>query len=634
MKDFWEQTEIDAVDLINDVKQGKVTIPSFQRGVVWKPEQSRLLIDSIKKGFPFGSILIYKDEKNHTQLIDGLQRSITVYDFITKPADYFNNDDVDESAVREIIKIGGINNSIETIKSKMYDEITKWIKKNHENMESIQGMQFRDLADELAKNFGFLIGKEKKVAELLQPMMKKFQKLCKSLSDTKIPALVYKGNSSNLPTIFERINREGTKLNKYQIYAASWTNYKIKISDTRLQELVSIVADRYDKLGGKGKLKVDNYDSTVFKRDAKLNVFELGYAFGKYLYIKYSDLFGNDTKPNDISSLGFNLINACLMRKASEMPYLNENIKLVGSDNDINQFLIQILNSIEFIQPILNPLYAFKGNKRTKNFSPPHTELQIVSIIAQAYKIRYVEYELDDNNILTNPTYLINRSKTSWKEDKKLIKSNLIAYYVSDILNDVWKGTGDKRLNDILLSQHDHYIKNYNIASFTKEFELWYEKTKDNRNERDKVAAPSDADKVILNIIYAQEFTAQQHLDSSKYDIEHLCTKKLMKTLLKDRPGLGLPISSIGNLCLLPEYNNRAKQDKLIYDDINYLGKLNITEIENKYTFTTKSDFDWIELQSSNDVFKNSYIDFLDRRFEKIKEKVIKSLFDHVEDLD
>jgi hypothetical protein len=42
-----------------------------------------------------------------------------------------------------------------------------------------------------------------------------------------------------------------------------------------------------------------------------------------------------------------------------------------------------------------------------------------------------------------------------------------------------------------------------------------------------------------------------------------------MKTLLKDRPGLGLPISSIGNLCLLPEYNNRAKQDKLIYDDIN-----------------------------------------------------------------
>jgi hypothetical protein len=33
------------------------------------------------------------------------------------------------------------------------------------------------------------------------------------------------------------------------------------------------------------------------------------------------------------------------------------------------------------------------------------------------------------------------------------------------------------------------------------------------------------------------------------------------------------------------------------------LRKINITEIENKYTFTTKSDFDWIEHQSSNDVF-------------------------------
>ena len=47
------------------------------------------LIDSIKKGIPFGSILLYNDEEaNNFRLIDGLQRCTTIYEFISNPANY------------------------------------------------------------------------------------------------------------------------------------------------------------------------------------------------------------------------------------------------------------------------------------------------------------------------------------------------------------------------------------------------------------------------------------------------------------------------------------------------------------------------------------------------------------------
>lgn len=47
-------------DLINDLERGRIRIPSFQRGFVWDPERVSYFIDSIYKGFPFGSILLWR----------------------------------------------------------------------------------------------------------------------------------------------------------------------------------------------------------------------------------------------------------------------------------------------------------------------------------------------------------------------------------------------------------------------------------------------------------------------------------------------------------------------------------------------------------------------------------------------
>ncbi|MFD1904641.1 DUF262 domain-containing protein [Paenibacillus rhizoplanae] len=39
---------------------GEIRIPAFQRGYVWSSEQVSYLLDSIYKGFPIGTILLWR----------------------------------------------------------------------------------------------------------------------------------------------------------------------------------------------------------------------------------------------------------------------------------------------------------------------------------------------------------------------------------------------------------------------------------------------------------------------------------------------------------------------------------------------------------------------------------------------
>ena len=88
---------------------------------------------------------------------------------------------------------------------------------------------------------------------------------------------------------------------------------------------------------------------------------------------------------------------------------------------------------------------------------------------------------------------------------------------------------------------------------------------------------------------------------------------------------LRLPIGSIGNLCLLPQRENRAKRDKTIYGDSSFLQKSSYTlaDWEGKFTFTTKSDLSWIDDSTlDQDTFEKKYLAYLDARFNAMMKKI------------
>jgi Uncharacterized conserved protein len=46
--------------LLEEVRSGRLRIPRFQRPYVWQPHQMLDLFDSIERGYPIGSILIWE----------------------------------------------------------------------------------------------------------------------------------------------------------------------------------------------------------------------------------------------------------------------------------------------------------------------------------------------------------------------------------------------------------------------------------------------------------------------------------------------------------------------------------------------------------------------------------------------
>ncbi len=92
-----------------------------------------------------------------------------------------------------------------------------------------------------------------------------------------------------------------------------------------------------------------------------------------------------------------------------------------------------------------------------------------------------------------------------------------------------------------------------------------------------------------------------------------------------DEARIKLPISSIGNICYLPEKLNRSKGSKTIYD-VGYSSD-QLSEIESKYTFTKKENMEWLYKELNGPQFKNEFINFLDSRSSTIKAKIKDILF-------
>ena len=81
MKNTWKLESFTAEQINENIDKKVFTIPMYQRGVVWSQSQKDILIDTIKKGLPFGSLLLYynnDDGRGTYQIIDGLQRSVNV----------------------------------------------------------------------------------------------------------------------------------------------------------------------------------------------------------------------------------------------------------------------------------------------------------------------------------------------------------------------------------------------------------------------------------------------------------------------------------------------------------------------------------------------------------------------------
>lgn len=622
----WKPESFLAKDIEKSMSAHNFTVPLYQRGLVWKDAQKERFVDTLKRGLPFGSILLYHDEvKNKYQIIDGLQRCTTIFEFINNPTMFFCEDDIDDAAISEIVAILGMGGNTTRQQEEIKLHLLRWVKTNHPTMQTVEDMQYSEFAYFLSAIYPTAKGKEQQIALAIKPLLHNYKSICKTMQSINIPAIVIKGDEDVLPEVFERINSSGSPLNKYAIFAATWTDKKYKIASPKLFEIVKFNCDRYEMMLS-GAATLADFEAASFLKNKELNAFEIAFGLGKHLSKTYPHLFSRKDDITQIDSVGFSLINCCLGKKISETKNMNGWLENSIGNERINLFLERILQCVECVDKLVKKYNLFKANSRSI-IGLLHTEYQILSMIALVFINRYATYAYNDKGLVDYFEICLDTSTPAWSSFELLFKKNAAKKYIQDILYQRWKGSGDKRLDSVLFDP-EYYTREISNQEFEVMLWQWFYSDSAERNECKKFASPQEAEKLLLSVIYLPIFSAQAHLDGSAYDIEHLAPKGLMRKKLEKFDGvLRLPVSSIANLCLLPEKENRVKQDKTIYSDKKYLEASSYTlqDIETKFTFTKQEHLSWADDETLDaEAFKEKYMGFINLRFTELVNLIIK----------
>jgi uncharacterized protein with ParB-like and HNH nuclease domain len=211
-------------NLINDLERGRIRIPSFQRGFVWEPERVAYFIDSIYKGFPFGSILIWRTRNPLRS-----ERNLGPYKLPEKDPEYPIDYVLDGQ--QRITSIFGIfQNSLTAEDNEKIDWTNLFFEIN--SQESIP-FRYLDSPDNYDANIYFPL---KYVFDAT-----KYRQLTRNLDEQlaqKIDNLVTKFTQASIPiekfeseerkyvaTVFERINRQGVELDTLQLLSVwNWSD--------------------------------------------------------------------------------------------------------------------------------------------------------------------------------------------------------------------------------------------------------------------------------------------------------------------------------------------------------------------------------------------------------------------------
>ena len=612
------------------VKNWQITIPEFQRRLVWPEKKQKELITSIKKGFPFGSLLLFEDiekskkdagNKKFYNLIDGLQRTHALKRYTSNPNSFFSDTDLDDidNEMSEFVA-RELGQESEQGKITVRREIVNWVKsvegfnvtKGWETSGLIQRFiseilkiepgteEFFTTTGRLQFN-GLFINRLKVFLEMVQ------QKA--DINDVKIPIIIFNGPASDLPTVFEKLNTQGTTLSKYEVFAAQWMGYRNHIKN---KKIINSIWKKYEALVDESFTSDawEDAPDNKSKREREYSLFEYLFGFGQYLSESFPNLFEviADDKP---SSVGFNLVSACVGLAIKDMD------KLPKRTDKLDQSQLEkcILEAIEFIDETLKSILSVRQHGR-KKISIYHTEYQIISMIATAFHIRYENDSLSEIE--------------GWKTNRAKLEKHIVMYYLYDILRGHWKGSGDSTLQDTVTN-----LRYLNSPPPTSSWEsvlgAWFADEQIPLVHKGRYIRDQTPEILLLKYIYVHKLSVFKN--AKRYHVEHIIPVGKLKTLLrKDDNDDKMAINNISNLALLDESTNWKKGDRTF---LEYLekertdGNLNDDGFVNEKAKLEEQLICQAQFLP-NELSKNSYDDFVTARFELLKTEFLKVWRDHI----
>lgn len=208
-------------EILDTVARGQVRIPAFQRGFVWEPDRVAYLMDSIYKGFPFGSLLFWRTrEKLKTE------RDLGPFKLPPLTEDYPVDYVLDGQ--QRITSIFGVFQTDLPIEQPEVWQDIYFDYRADKNAQEAQFFAFRP--DEVHPDRHFPLktlfdttAYWKATAGFDEVLAKKIDDMQAVFREVRIPVQIFKTEDrATVAIIFERVNRQGVPLDTLQLLSA-WT---------------------------------------------------------------------------------------------------------------------------------------------------------------------------------------------------------------------------------------------------------------------------------------------------------------------------------------------------------------------------------------------------------------------------
>lgn len=581
----------------DDLKKN-VTLPQFQRSLVWSKDQKNKFIQAIREGKPFGSILVYKSMEKY-EIIDGLQRFTTLKNYEECPAQYLDINSENFPQILTICEI--IKRDIPTLSNEILEKrIVECIKKVLESTSLFDELLSRTIRKAIVDCYSDAI--RTPTNDSIEDQIFEMIKIWRSdinFRELEIPTIIYRGDYSDLPDIFENLNTGGTKLSRYEVFASTWNSVELNVEST---DILDYIEDLYKKKSERTNLAISNYEEGIIKKSKTISLYELCFAFGKKIKNACNVLFAtySDTEDDQVDSIGFTslatILGISLKKLAILDKYINENTNI----ENLMHLMDQIVNSYRQVENILLHYISTPDNKVFTKF----IEAQVLAIVGTHFKLHY-----NVNADLSLSPASISRTT------KENFKRYMPYAYLYDIISEFWAGSGDRKLSEELSKpiEENRFVSLILKSKWETLLTDWM-----NNQISKKAKNVSIENKLFINFICKTKI--DWHDNQIKYDIEHIIPKKR----IADK-ALDISVSAIGNLCLLPACDNRRKKDETVYEYLDRTSEItNLDEDKAlKLLYPTRDELAFIRAGSDFNVsnfnrFLSDRNNYLIREFIKL----------------
>lgn len=525
----------------------KAVVPSFQRKLTWSKSEKRSFIETLHYGYPFGAILIYKyEDESKFSLVDGLQRYTTIRDYQLCPEKYVDFSEVIADIYSIVVKEelseasqGHLLNQFEDALKQYVSYITKKDYKLNEFLDTLS-----------ANSPEYRMRIEKEEVRSLSDVHDKFREVMESyleISKVKIPTIVFTGEVSELATVFENLNRGGRKLSKYQVFAAQWNKHRLRLQDTtRNEEILNITINRYKQLTTSREIEIENFNEEEMLENREINMSELCYAIGKKI-LEEMKVFWNSENEDLANQIGFSTLAIVFGISNKKLNTLIDKFEVIKDAEFLEELIEKVLGVYRDINICFKKPFRIPGDLKDTYFGGSvGTDFQILSFFAYLWNIKYGV--ISETRLTIRPRYKHKYEKT---------EENLLRYFILDAVSGKWSGSGDSKLDNIVLHP-DNTLYSSELPKEKLENQLfrWHEEIiKKQSINFEKVSGMLYT---VLCSFYSSRMTEKS------YDKEHVIPKYFLNKI----KGVNIPGGSIGNLMYLDINNNRAKQTLTLYEQL------------------------------------------------------------------